>query len=121
MILIRSILCAVFVICAVIACPAQDKTTGAIKGKVRVEKGSPSGVAVILLQGDNEMARTSTDKRGDFTLTRVAPGTYTVKFRKAGLSVGTMEDVTVRAGQVRPLGDRLYLTIDEGSITFIRG
>src|SRR5215471_3702827 len=104
-----------------IPCPAQDKTTGAIKGKVRVEKGSPSGVAVILLQRDNEMARTSTDKRGDFTLTRVAPGTYSVKFRKAGLSVGTMEDITVRAGQMRPLGDRLYLTIDEGSIAFIRG
>ena len=29
---------------------AQDKTLATIKGKVRVEQGSPSGVAVILLQ-----------------------------------------------------------------------
>ena len=102
-------------------CFAQDKTTGAIKGKVRVEKGSPSGVAVILLQGDHEVSRTLSDKRGDFVMSRVAPGTYSVKFRKAGLSVGTIDDVTVRAGQTRPLGDRIYLTIDEGSIAFIRG
>src|SRR2546423_1224935 len=104
-----------------LSCFAQDKTTGAIKGKVRVERGSASGVAVILLQGDREVSRTLTDKRGDFVMSRVAPGTYSVKFRKAGLSVGTVDDVTVRAGQTRPLGDRLYLTIDEGSIAFIRG
>ena len=104
-----------------LSCLAQDKKTGAIKGKVRVEKGSPSGVAVILLQGDHEVSRTLSDKRGDFVMSRVAPGTYSVKFRKAGLSVGTIDDVTVRAGQTRPLGDRLYLTIDEGSIAFIRG
>src|SRR5205814_2239836 len=102
-------------------CFAQDKKTGAIKGKVRVERGSPSGVAVILLQGDREVSRTFTDKRGDFVMSGVAPATYSVKFRKAGLSVGTVDDVTVRAGQTRPLGDRLYLTIDEGSIAFIRG
>jgi hypothetical protein len=100
---------------------AQDKTTGAIKGKVRVEKGSPSGVAVVLLEGDREVSRTMTDKRGDFFVSHVPPGTYSVKFRKAGLSVGTIDDVKVNAGQTRPLGDRLFLTIDEGSLAFIRG
>jgi Carboxypeptidase regulatory-like domain len=104
-----------------IPCLAQDKTSGAIKGKVRVERGSPAGVAVILLQGDHEVSRTATDKKGDFTLSRVPPGTYSVKFRKAGLSVGTIDEVSVKAGQTRPLGDRLYLTIDEGSLAFIRG
>ncbi|HSQ24553.1 MAG TPA: carboxypeptidase-like regulatory domain-containing protein, partial [Pyrinomonadaceae bacterium] len=39
----------------------------------------------------------------------------------AGLSVGTIDDVSVKAGQTRTLGDRLYLTVDEGSIVFIRG
>jgi hypothetical protein len=108
---------------ALLAIPglAQDKTTGAIKGKVRVEKGSPSGVAVILLEGDHEVSRTMTDEKGDFLLSRVPPGTYSVKFRKAGLSVGTIDDVSVKAGQTRPLGDRLYLTIDEGSLAFISG
>ena len=102
-------------------CLAQDKTTGAIKGKVRVEKGSPAGVAVILMQGEREVSQSATDKKGEFQLARVIPGSYSVKFRKAGLAVGTIDDVAVKAGQTRSLGDRLYLTIDEGSIVFIRG
>ena len=121
MTLTKSSFTAVLFLLLSLSCFAQDKKTGAIKGKVRVESGSPSGVAVILLQGDREVSRTLTDKRGDFVMSRVAPGTYSVRFRKAGLSVGTIDDVTVRAGQTRPLGDRLYLTIDEGSIAFIRG
>jgi len=106
---------------ASIACFAQDKGTGSIKGKVRVEKGSPSGVAVSLQQGDQEISRATTDKRGDFVISRVNPGTYSLKFRKAGLSIGTVDDVSVKAGQTRTLGDHLYLTVDEGSIVFIRG
>jgi hypothetical protein len=111
---------AVFLILS-ISCVAQDKNTAAIKGKVHVEKGSAAGVAVMLLQGEKEVAHAVTSKSGDFVLSRVQPGTYSIKFRKAGLSVGTIDDVTVKAGQTRTLGDRLYLTIDEGSIAFIRG
>lgn len=98
----------------------QDKPA-VIKGKVRVEAGSPAGVAVILLAGDREIARTSSDRKGEYALTRVPPGTYSVKFRKAGLAVGTIDDVTVKAGQTRSFGDKVFLTIDQGSIVFIRG
>ena len=35
--------------------------------------------------------------------------------------MGTIDDVEVKAGKPRSLGDRLILTIDEGSIAFIRG
>lgn len=121
MLMIRLSLGICLLLIASIACLAQDKGTGSIKGKVRVEKGSPSGVAVILLQGEQEVARSTTDKKGDFAISRVNPGTYSLKFRKAGLSVGTIDDVSVKAGQTRTLGDRLYLTVDEGSIVFIRG
>lgn len=99
---------------------AQEKPA-TIKGKVRVERGSPAGVAVILLQGEREVARTTSDRKGDFVLARVAAGTYSIKFRKAGLAVGTIDDVTVKPGQMRSLGDKLFLTVDEGSIAFIRG
>ncbi len=58
------------------ACLAQDKTTGAIKGKVRVEKGSPADVAVILRQGEREVTRTATDKKGEFVLAHIAAGVY---------------------------------------------
>ena len=102
------------------SCLAQDKKTGTIKGKVRVERGSPSGVAVILLEGDREVSRALTDKRGEFVMSRVTPGTYSVKFRKAGLSVGSIDGLEVKAGKTRALHD-LILGIDEGSIAFIRG
>lgn len=114
---------AVIAVVLVLSCAslAQDKNTGAIKGKVRVEKGSPSGVAVILRQGETEVTRTTTDKKGDFVISRVAPGVYGVTLRKPGLSVGSIEPVEVRAGKTRTLGDHLILSVDEGSIAFIRG
>jgi hypothetical protein len=99
---------------------AQDRT-GGIKGKVRVETGTPGGVSVIVRQGEREVARGLTDKSGDFAILRLAPGRYGVTLRKPGLSVGTIEDVEVKAGKPRSLGDRLVLSIDEGSIAFIRG
>ncbi len=103
-----------------VACLGQDKTTGSIRGKVRVEQGSPSGVAVILLAGDREVTRAATDKKGEFTIAHVAPGVYGVKFRKPGLSVGSIDGLEVKAGKTRALHD-LILGIDEGSIAFLRG
>ena len=100
---------------------AQDRSTGGIKGKVRVETGTPGGVSVIVRQGEREVARGLTDKNGEFVISRLAPGRYGVTLRKPGLSVGTIEDIEVKAGKTRSLGDRLILTIDEGSIAFIRG
>ena len=104
-----------------IFCLGQDKGTGTIKGRVRVEKGSPSGVSVIVRQGEQEITRSSTDKKGDFTVNNLPPGSYSVTFRKPGLAVGTIDDVEVKAGKTRTLGDRLVLAVDEGSIAFIRG
>lgn len=100
---------------------AQDKTTGGLKGKVRVEVGSSSGVQVIVRQGDKEVTRATTQSGGDFQVNRLTPGVYGLTFRKPGLSVGTIENIEVKPGKVRSLGDRLVLTIDEGSIAFIRG
>ncbi len=99
----------------------QDKTTAVIKGKVKVEKGSAAGIDVLLMQRESEIAHTTTNKSGDFVLNRIQPGTYSVKFRKPGLAVGTVDGVTVKAGETRKLGDNLFLGVDEGSITFIRG
>ena len=118
--LTRSILTTTLLLLLSISCFAQERSTGSIKGKVKVERGSAAGVAVILLQGDQEVSRTTTDKRGDFTLARIAPGTYSVKFRKPGLSVGTIDAVLLKSGQTRTFKD-LFLGVDEGSIAFIRG
>ncbi len=100
---------------------SQDKMTGGVKGKVRVETGTPAGVAVVVRQGEVEVARGLTARNGEFQLTGLKPGRYGVTLKKAGLSVGTIENVEIKAGKPRSLGDHLILTIDEGSIAFIRG
>jgi hypothetical protein len=100
---------------------AQDKTTGGVKGKVRVETGTPAGVSVLVKQGELEVARGLTSKGGDFEVRGLKPGRYGITLKKAGLSIGTIENIEVKAGKPRSLGDRLILTIDEGSIAFIRG
>jgi hypothetical protein len=105
---------------SVVSAFAQDRT-GGIKGRVRVETGTPSGVAVIVRQGEQEVSRGVTDKNGEFVVSRLIPGRYGVTFRKPGLSVGTIENVEVKAGKPRSLGDHLVLAIDEGSIAFIKG
>ena len=99
----------------------QDKSLGAIKGKVRVETGTPADVAVVVRRGETEVTRSTTNKNGEFLVSRLAPGTYGLTFRKPGLSIGSIEDVEVKAGKTRSLGDRLILTIDEGSIAFLSG
>jgi hypothetical protein len=114
------LLVAVFLLTSVPS-QAQDRSTGGIKGKVRVESGSPEGVSVVVRQGEREVSRHLTDKGGSFLIQRLPPGIYGLTFRKPGLSVGTVESLEVKAGKTRSLGDRLILTIDEGSIAFLRG
>ena len=106
-----------------VAVAAQDKTTGGLKGKVKVDGGAtPAGVAVIVRRGEAEVARGQTDAKGEFHLRGLAPGVYGLTLRKPGLSVRTLEGVEVRAGKVRPVGgDKLFLPIDAGSLAFIRG
>ena len=99
----------------------KDKSLGAIKGKVRVETGTPAGVTVVVRRGETEVTRSTTDKDGDFVVSRLQPGIYGLTFRKPGLSIGSVEEIEVKAGKTRSLGDRLVLTIDEGSIAFLSG
>ena len=99
----------------------KSKSLGAIKGKVRVETGTANGVTVIVRRGQTEVSQTTTEKNGEFLVSRLAPGVYGLTFRKPGLSIGTIEDVEVKAGKTRSLGDRLILTVDEGSLAFVAG
>ncbi|MEA2175779.1 MAG: hypothetical protein QOD00_3371 [Blastocatellia bacterium] len=100
----------------------KNATTGGIKGKVRAENGaSVAGVNVIARQGEREVTRVSSNNKGDFMLAGLAPGRYGLTFRKPGLSVGTLEDIEVRAGKTLELPDRLILKVDEGTLAFLRG
>ena len=99
----------------------QDRATGGIKGKVRVESGSSAdGVTVTALQGERETARVVTNRKGGYIIKGLPPGRYSLAFRKPGLRVGTFEDLEVRAGKERTLSD-LILPVDEGTLAFVRG
>lgn len=107
------------------AAAAQKKeqpTTGGLKGRVRVDSGSaPGGVAVSLRRGEDEVAHTETDRKGEFELRGIAPGTYTLVLRKTGLKTAEIKPVEIRAGKVGSLPERVFLPVDEGAIAFLRG
>ncbi|HKQ99618.1 MAG TPA: carboxypeptidase-like regulatory domain-containing protein, partial [Pyrinomonadaceae bacterium] len=72
-------------------------------------------------QGEREVAHVTTDRKGEFTIRGLAPGTYGLTFRKTGLSVGNMYDVEVKAGKTKELPDRLILSPNEASIARLSG
>lgn len=101
---------------------AQDRTTGGIKGKVRAKgQGAIGGVSVTVKQHEREVASGVTDSKGEFLIKGLAPGIYGVTFRKEGLSVGTLEDIQVKAGKTTGLPDRLVLTVNEASVARLWG
>src|SRR2546423_10715168 len=96
---------------------AQDKSTGSIKGKIRVKgQGPASDVTVTVRQKDTEVAHTVTNSKGEFQIKGLAPGSSGLTFCKKGLSVGSLEDVQVKEGMTHELPDRLILTINEATI-----
>ncbi|MDQ1590834.1 MAG: hypothetical protein QOG71_1461 [Pyrinomonadaceae bacterium] len=99
----------------------KDKTTGSIKGKVKSESGAAEGVRVTVRQGEREVATAATDRKGQFEIAGLAPGRYSITFRKAGLSVAEIKDFQVVGGKSRALGEDLLMPVDEGSLVFIKG
>jgi Carboxypeptidase regulatory-like domain len=96
---------------------AQDRSTGGIKGKVRAKgQGTVAGVSVTVRQHDREIARAVTDGKGEFVINGLAPGIYGLTLRKEGLSVGTLEDIQVKAGKTTGLPDHLVLTENEAAV-----
>lgn len=100
---------------------SQDKTTGGLKGKVSVESGAAGGITVTVEQDEREITRSTTAKNGSFQISGLAPGFYNLTFSRTGLSSGTLSKVEVKAGKIRDLKNNLTLTIDEGSLAFLRG
>lgn len=100
----------------------QQPTTGGISGRVRVDAGeSAANVSVKVRRGDEEVAETTTNQKGEFEIRGLEPGSYGLTLRKAGLQVGRMENVNVRAGKTASFKEGLFLPVDEGSIAFIKG
>jgi hypothetical protein len=110
------------ILLAAVGASAQDRSTGGIKGKVRVkEQGPTADVSIIVRQNEREVARTVTNSKGEFQVNGLVPGIYGITLRKTGLSVGTLENIQVKAGKTKELPDRLILTVNEASIARLAG
>ncbi len=58
---------------------------------------------------------------GKFVLDNLKTGVYNVVFSKNGYSSGLMYNVEVKKKKVSDLGDRLVLTVDQGTQIIIKG
>jgi hypothetical protein len=99
-----------------------NSTTGSIKGKLRLEnRETVAGVTVTVKQEDREVAHAVTDRKGEFIINGLAPGTYGLTFQKSGLSVGSLGNIQVKAGKTKSLPDRLILSVSEATIARLGG
>jgi hypothetical protein len=103
-----------------IAALAQD--TGGIKGKVRTTRGNGiSSVTITARQNGEDIKSVTTDSNGKFVLNNLKTGIYNIVFTKDGFSSGLKYDVEVRRKKISDLGDRLILTVDQGTQVIIKG
>jgi hypothetical protein len=118
----NALVVALLLAAAVAAQKGARPTTGGVKGKVKVDAGhTAGGVRIAVQRGEEEIARAETDAKGNYELSNLAPGVYTLTFRKAGLKTAQHREVEVRAGKVKSLGDKVFMPVDEGAIAFVRG
>jgi hypothetical protein len=98
------------------------QNSGGVKGKVRLENGDAApGVKVTLRSGDADVASGITDKKGEFRILGIKPGSYSVVFNKPGYSSGILRRPVDVGGSVVELGDRLKLIRDDSLDAYIRG
>ena len=106
---------------AVLAVPAGF-AQGGIKGKVRNNKGSAlAGATVTARLNGRDVKTVTADAKGTFLMQGLNAGTYNVIFEADGYASGVKYGVNVTNGNVRDLGDRLILSVDQGTQIIIKG
>ena len=116
----RLVLLILFVAVSVGIALAQE--TGSVKGKVRTTKGDGiAGVSITARQNGEDVKSTTSDNKGNFQLEGLKPGVYNLFFSKNGYGSGLMYNVGVQKKKTNDLGDRLILTIDQGTQVIIKG
>ncbi len=91
---------------------------GAISGKVRdPEGGELADVRVTVIEGPSVGQVATTDAEGDYTLSRLPVGTYTVRFTRSGFQDLTISGQAVVQGETTALDTILQSTEGLGVIT----
>jgi hypothetical protein len=110
-----------FFLFATVAVPAAF-AQGGIKGKVRNNKGGTIAGATVTARIDGRDFKTvRSDSKGMFLMQGLDAGTYNVVFEADGYASGVKFGVQVTNGNVRDLGDRLILSVDQGTQIIIKG
>jgi hypothetical protein len=95
---------------------------GGVKGKLRNMKGGGiAGATVTARMSGKDVKTATTDVKGNFTMQGLDAGVYSIVFDAEGYSSGVKSGVEVKDGNVRDLGDRLILAVDQGSQVVIKG
>jgi len=99
---------------------AQD--TGSLKGKVRSTKGEGiQGVVITVRQQGEDLTSATTDSKGNFVINGLKPGLYNLAFTKSGYGSGVLYNIEVKSKKETNLGDRLILSVDQGTLVIIKG
>ena len=94
---------------------------GGLKGKVRTNSGQAiSGAVVTITQGGKDIRSARSDSAGVFQMNGLEAGTYTLRVEAKGYASGTLFGVEVK-NKVKDLGDKLFLSVDQGSQVILRG
>jgi hypothetical protein len=123
MLMINSIKWAVLLLTAYCLLPiAALAQTGGVKGRVRTMNGAAIQNATITARQDGEDKRsTHSDSKGNFTLTGLEPGVYSLVFDAPGYAAGLKSNIQVRNGKTTDLGDNLRLMVDRGTLVIVQG
>lgn len=107
------------VVCLVPPALAQN---GGVKGKVRNNKGgSIAGATVTARRNGKDVRSVTSDTKGNFLMQGLVAGTYNIVFDASGYATGVKSGVAVNDHTVRDLGDRLILSVDQGTQVIVRG
>ena len=92
---IRLITTCVLLVWLALAPPTVFAQTGIVTGSVVDQTGLVLPGATVILRGEGVPRTAYADEQGNFELSGVEPGTYTLTVSLAGFSDATVEDVTV--------------------------
>ena len=114
----KFILLSFIVIVSTVSVFAQS---GGIKGKVRNPKGDGiNGATITARQDGQDIKSVKSDNKGNFVLDGLKDGKYNFVFDASGFASGLKTNVEIK-GKVIDLGDRLILSVDQGTLVMIRG
>ncbi len=106
----------------VVSLSVHAQENGGVKGKIRTAQGDGIAAATVTARQNGEDVKSVvSDAKGNFVLDGLKAGNYNVVFNKNGYGSGVLYKVEVKKKKTRDLGERLVLTVDQGTQVIIKG